>query len=92
MEMATSSIEFCFNDVMHRQIDRVAMGSPLGPALANISVGYYASKLFQITAKPEMYNRYMDNTFVVFRNKGECDLFLDNLNLLHPSLRFTFEK
>ena len=53
-EMATSSVEFSFNDIMHRHIDRVAMGSPLGPALANIFVGYYESKLFQTTSKPEM--------------------------------------
>ena len=35
MEMATSSVEFSFNDIMHRQIERVVMGSPL----ANIFVG-----------------------------------------------------
>ena len=40
----------------------------------------------------EMYYRYMDDTFVVFSNEDECDLFLDSLNSLHPSLRFTFEK
>ena len=68
------------------------MGSPLGPALANIFVGYYESKLFQTTSKPEMYYRYMDDTFVVFSNEDECNLFLDSLNSLYPSLRFTFEK
>ena len=92
MEMATSSVAFSFNDIMHLQIDRVAMGSPLGPALANIFVGYYESKLFQTTSKPEMYYRCMDDTFVAFSNEDECDLFLDSLNSLHPSLRFTFEK
>ena len=84
--------EFSFNDIMHCQIDVVAMGSPLGPSLANIFVGYYESKLFQTTSKPEMYYRYMDDTFVVFSNKYESNLFLDSLNSLHPSLRFTFEK
>ena len=34
----------------------------------------------------------MDDTFVVFSNEDECDLFLNSLNSLHPSLRFTFEK
>ena len=92
MEMATSSAEFSLNDIMHCQIDGVAMGSPLGPALAIIFVGYYESKLFQTTSKPEMYYRYMDDTVVVFNNEDECDLFLDSLNSLHPSLRFTLEK
>ena len=92
MEMATSSVEFSFNDIMHRQINGVAMESSLGPALANISVGYYESKLFQTATKPEMYNHYMENTFIAFSNKDECDIFLDGLNSLYPSLRFTFEK
>ena len=33
----------------------------------------------------------MNDTFVVFSNEDECDLFFDSLNSLHPSLRFTFE-
>ena len=57
-----------------------------------IFVGYYESKLFQTTSKPEMYYCYMDNTFVLFSNEDECDLSLDSFNSLHPSLRFTFEK
>ena len=36
---ATTDVEFSFNDIMYRQIDGVAMGPPLGPALANIFVG-----------------------------------------------------
>ena len=36
IEMAIFSVEFSFNDLMHRQIDGLALGSPLGPALANI--------------------------------------------------------
>ena len=39
-----------------------------------------------------MYDRYMDDTFVVFSNEDKCDLFLDSLNSLHPSLHFYFEK
>ena len=52
MNLATSSVEFTFNNNMHRQIDGVAMGSPLGPALANIFVGYQEVKLFSNTNKP----------------------------------------
>ena len=65
---------------------------PLGPALANIFVGYYETKLFQTISKPAMYFRYMDDTFVVFNNENQCEVFLERLNSLHTSLRFTMEK
>ena len=55
MKMATSSVEFSFNNIMHRQIDGVAIGSLLGLALANIFVGYYETELFRSTLKPEMH-------------------------------------
>ena len=34
----------------------------------------------------------MDDTFVVFSYESQCNVFLDKLNSLHPSLHFTFEK
>ena len=77
---------------MYKQTDGVAMGSPLGPALANIFVGYYEEKLFSLTQKPPTYFRYVDDTFAIFDHKAEADEFLTKLNCLYPSLRFTFEK
>ena len=46
-------------------------------------LGYYKS-YFQTT--------YMDDSFVVFGKRNECDLFLHSLNSLHHSLCFTSEK
>ena len=76
---------------MYRQIDGVAMGSPLGPALANICVGYYESKLFNKISKPTVYCRYVDDTFSLFHKETEFQKFLNCLNSLHPSLKFTNE-
>ena len=90
MKNATSSVEFTFNNTMYMQTDRLAMGSPLGPALANIFVGYY-EKLFSQTQKPPTYFRYVDDTFAIFDHKA-ADQFLTKLNCLHPSFKFTFEK
>lgn len=92
MHSATSTVEFSFNDTIYRQIDGVAMGSPLGPALANIFVGYYEEKLFSDMPKPSVYFRYVDDTFAIFRNEKESEEFLIKLNDLHSSLKFTFEK
>ena len=59
MQTVTSSVEFSFNNLMLRQIDGVAMGSPL----ANIFVTYYEALLFKRVYKPLMYHRYVDDTF-----------------------------
>ena len=92
MKSAISSVEFNFNSTMYKQIDGVAMRSPLGSALANIFVGYYEEKLFSPTQKPPTYFRYVDDTFAIFNHGAEADEFLTKLNCLHPSLKFTFEK
>ena len=77
---------------MHRQIDGVATGSPLGPALANIFVGYQEAKLFNMAKRPLVYFRYVDDTFAIYNNEKDCNTFFIHLNSLHPSLRFTYEK
>ena len=92
MKSATSEVEFSFNDIMYKQIDGVAMGSRLGPALANIFVGFYEEKLFPQISKPSTYFRYVDDTFAIFCKEEESENFFNQLNCLHPSLKFTFEK
>ena len=92
IQTATSSVEFSFNNIMHRQIAGVAMGSLLGPSHANIFVGYYEALLFKRLNKPLMCYRYVNDTFAVFNDEDECNEFFSHLNSLHPSLCFTFEK
>ena len=92
LHSAKSTVEFSFDNTIYRQIDGVAMGSLLGPALANIFVEYYEKKLFSEISKPAVYFRYIDDTFVIFQNEKESEEFLIRLNGLHSSLQFTFEK
>ena len=68
---------------MYRQIGGVAMCSPLGPALTNIFVGYYESKLFNEISKPNVYCRYIDDTFSLFHKETDFQKFLSCLNSLH---------
>ena len=83
MKTATTSVEFSFNNIMYRQIDGVAMISPLGPTLANTFVGYYESKLFNEISKPTVYC-YVDDPFSLFHKKTDFQKFLNCRNSLPP--------
>ena len=93
MKFATCCIEFSFNDTMYRQIDGLGMGSILSSILANIFVGYHEKKVFSSNCRciPEIYFRYVDDSFAVFYNADDCSSFLDILNSMHPDLVFTIE-
>ena len=91
LDKATQKVQFSFNGTMYEQIDGVAMGSPLGPVLANIFVGIQEERLFTRTSKPSLYYRYVDDTFAIFDSRDEAVNFLSELNGLHPSLQFTHE-
>ena len=82
MQTAVSLVELSFNNTMYRQTDGVSMESQLGPALANIIVGYQETKLFLNIKKPFVYCRYVDDTFAVFESEEKCQEFF--------SLFFTF--
>ena len=68
------------------------MGSPLGPALANIFVGFHDSRRFDNTTQPGVYLQYVDDCFVIFGSQQDCDHSQEKWNLLHPALKFTVEK
>jgi len=60
--------------------------------LVNIFVGYHEALLFDSTTKPCMYQRYVDNTFTIFKTERDSEIFYNILILLHPSLKFTMVK
>ena len=68
------------------------MGSPLGPALANIFVCFHEECLFDYDQKPGVYFRYVDDAYSNFKTEAECDIFLKHLNNLHQALQLTSEK
>ena len=60
---------FVFNGTYYEQRDGVPMGSPLGPTLANIFLCYREEiwiKKCPAQFQPIYYNRFMDDTCVIF--------------------------
>ena len=83
-----------FNNEYCKQIDGLAMGSPLGPTFANIFLSYYEQiwlKNCPYEFKPVIYKRYVDDTFLLFRSKDRIEKFRGYLDCQHPNIKFTSE-
>ena len=91
---ATSQMHFYFDGKIFDQADGVAMGSPLGPALANLFMSYNEQKLLESEhgRLAKFYRRYVDDIFCVFENEYQALTFLDVISSLHLNLNFTIEK
>ena len=92
LEMATLDNYFFFDNSIFQQIDGVAMGSPLGPHLANIFMNFMEKKWLQdcpSSFKPVLYRRYVDDTFLLFKSDSHSSQFLTFLNSKHANIKFT---
>ena len=92
LEFATKKSHFIVDGDYYDQIDGVAMGSHLGPVLANIFMCHFEEKwVFNIKGRPSFWFRYVDKTFTLFDNKSNALQFLQYLNPCHVNIKFTIE-
>ena len=69
LELCTKHLHFSFNGEMFRQIDGVAMGSPLGPVIANIFMTELEEKIVpQFSDVMSVWLRYVDDTFTIIKD------------------------
>ena len=91
-QTATSESSFVFDYLLYKQVDGVAMGSPLDPTLANAFLCHYEKEWLNncsIHFKPVIYKRYVNDIFVLFHLKNTSQLFVDYMNKQHICLKFT---
>ena len=87
--LRTSNIKFKFLGQGYRQIDGVAMGSPLGPILADIFVAHLEQNLQKFISKTTLYRRYVDDILVITNNQKEGENLFRQLNNMHPHITLT---
>ena len=89
--ICTKEMHFNFNGRIYQQIDGVAMGSPLGPVIANIFMSELEQTLVPTLSEDvSFWTRYVDDTFAFVR-QGSVERVLECLNGFHPSIQFTHE-
>ena len=95
LNIATKESFFMFNNKYYKQVDSVAMGSPLGPALPNIFMCTFESKWLRDCPndfKPVFYRRYVDDIFALFSSPDHADKFKEYLSSKHLNINFSIEK
>ena len=94
LTFATYESFFISDGEYYTHIDGVAMGSPLGPTLANAFLCRFEKKwLSECPAEflLSVYKRHADDIFVTFNSCSQLLKFVDYMNRQHPNMKFTFE-
>ena len=94
LSWATKESYFIFNGLLYKQINGVAMGSPLGPSLANAFLSYHEKNWLNNCPqgfKPVFYRRYVDDIFILFKSNDHLKYFQDFLNSCHINMSFSME-
>ena len=95
LSLAAKESYFVFNGQLYKQVDGVAMGSPLGPTLANAFLVHFEKNWLRNCPsdfKPHYYRRYVDDIFVLFTSPRHLEAFRNFLNGRHANLSFTIER
>ena len=84
---------FQWREKFYEQTNGAPMGSPLSPVMANLFMEEFEKKaLATATLKPGFWFRYVDDTLSSWSHGlDNLQKFLDHINSLHPSIKFTFE-
>lgn len=91
LEWCTKEAPFiCPRGNKFRQIDGVAMGSPLEVLLANFFMGSIEEEVSKETEKPDIYCRYIDDIFIKTKNQAEIEQLRHRLQQA-SGLNFTTE-
>ena len=92
LELCTKEAPFrCPEGKLYKQIEGVAMGSPLGPTFANFYMGDLENNVFENHCqKPLIYVRYVDDIFVLVNSEEEL-INLKQTFQEQSVLNFTYE-
>ena len=76
------------------ELDGVAMGSIIGPLLADVTMNYVIDKAIESTPldhQPKFFCSYVDECFASFTNTSSIDVFLRNLKSVLSQIQLTKE-
>ena len=91
LEFTISNCISCFSKKFYKQLQGVAMGSPVSPVIVNIYMEYFES--LTIATSPilvKWWFRYVDGVHSATR-KDQVNKLQEHLNSIYPHIKFTIE-
>ena len=94
LKLCLTTTCFQWREKYYEQTYVAPMGSPLSPVMANLLMEEYEKNaLATATLKPGFWFRYVDDTLSSWcHGLDNLQRFLDHINSLHPSIKFTYKK
>ena len=93
LDLILKENSFQFYGENYLQMHGTAIGTKMTVAFANIFMAEFETKLIcQSRIKPIEWKRYIDDVFSLWnKSKQDINLFIEQANQFHPSIKFTAE-
>ena len=91
MKLTLTNANFTFNNEHFQQAGGTSMGTGFAPIYANIFMTDFEETTIRgYHLKPLIWKRFIDDIFMIWTHgKDELDKFVEYLNSLHRSIKFT---
>ncbi len=86
LEFVLSNNYLSFHNKTYLQKDGTAMGTPLAPSYANLVLFDLEIDLVN-HSNPIIYQRYIDDLFIIFKDKDSAENFLTKFQTLDPNIQ-----
>ena len=84
LEFCLKNTYFSFQGQFFEQVEHAAMGSPVGPIVANLYMEHLEQKAVSTALHPpRFWHRYVDDTFVIHKEANKQG-FLQHINSVDP--------
>ncbi|CAH8459536.1 unnamed protein product [Schistosoma rodhaini] len=90
--LCTDKVQFTFEGEYFCQIDGVAMGSPLGPLLADVFMVHVENASEDLNKNMSLYKRYVDDILVIGERKEDINCLLNKFNTIQNHISLSCEE
>ena len=92
LRFCLTSTSFRYDNQHYKQLDGLAIGSPVSPVMADIFMeNFEDNALIDETVKPRIWKRFVDDIISVVK-KSQSNRLLSHLNTQHKKIQFTMEE